>query len=465
MKIYDNVSPLAFRYYVGEKELFARLKPYVSEGAYIGYQLKVEVALVKVMAKMGICSQAETKEIEKACTEVKPEEVYAEEEKTHHNVRALVNCIRSRLSDRAKPFVHLFVTSADITDTATAIRFKDLVGKVLIPDLLRLERLLIKIAMKEKNTIQIGRTHGQHAEPITFGFALAGYVDRLGQRIEYIKEAARKLCGKLSGAVGAYNTLSLISNNYRFIPQVFEKEVLSELGLRAPTHSTQIVQPEYVTDLVYSVISCFSVLANLADDIRHLRRPEIGEIIEKPETEKIGSSTMPHKVNPWNFEHVKSLWKEFTPRFITVLMDQISEHQRDLTNSASSRFIPEIFTAFAHSINRLASALGKIEIDRDSMRKNLNLSKHLIIAEPLYVLLSLNGHPSGYDYVRKLLQKSRQNGRKLNEIIWEDEQIRPFLDKIDEEQKEILNNPEKYIGSSVQRTEEICSFWEGALLL
>jgi len=136
------------------------------------------------------------------------------------------------------------------------------------------------------------------------------------------------------------------------------------------------------------------------------------------------------------------------PRIITVFMDQISEHQRDLTNSASNRFLMEIFTAFIHSIERLNTALGKIKIDKERMRKNLNFSKELIVAEPLYILLSINGHPDGYGCVRKILAKSRKENRSLRELIWEDEEVKLFLAKINERQRKVLNNPEEYIGIS-----------------
>ena len=464
MNFYEAVSPLDYRYYGGDKELFEKLRVFVSEEAFIKYELKVEVASIKVMTKYPslekpICSPEVAKEVEEASHYVTCEEVYLEEKKTHHNIRALVNCLKRRVGVKAKPFIHLFATSSDIMDTATALRLKDLSKEVILPGLVKLEKLLIEIAREGADVIQIGRTHGQHAEPITFGFAMAEYVNRLGNRIKSIKETSENLRGKLSGAVGAYNALSLLIDD-NFSPEVFEKMVLKDLGLKPSLHSTQIVEPEYLGDLVYSVISCFSVLANLSDDIRHLERTEIGEIVEEKGWERIGSSTMPHKVNPWNFEHIKSMWKAFMPRIITVFMDQISEHQRDLTNSASSRFLMEIFTAFIHSVERLNTALGKIEIDRERMRKNLNFNKELIVAEPLYILLSINGHPDGYGCVRKLLAKSRKEKRSLRELIGEDKEVKLFLAKINERQRKVLNNPEEYIGISREKTESVCEFWE-----
>ncbi|MGE5606870.1 MAG: lyase family protein, partial [Bacteroidota bacterium] len=187
--IFLNLSPLDHRYYASNQSLFTELADFFSENAYIHYELKVEAALARVLAKRGLCSQAVAEEINKACNEVVPEEVYLEEEITKHNIRALVNCIQRRVSDEAKPFVHFTTTSVDIMDTATAMRFKEANEKVVLPKVLELERILIDITRREKNTLQVGRTHGQHAVPITFGFAIAEYVSRFGSRIELIRDS------------------------------------------------------------------------------------------------------------------------------------------------------------------------------------------------------------------------------------------------------------------------------------
>lgn len=459
MKIYDNVSPLDYRYYAGDKKCFERLKPYVSEEAFIKYQLKVERTLIYALFDLGLCSSQVADEVRKACEETTAEEVYKEEKKIQHIVRALANCIRRKVSPDAQKFVHLFATSADITDTANALRLQELTRNIILPDLIQLQGTLIKIARDYAHVVQIGRTHGKHAEPITFGFAMASYVSRIGSRIKFIENARQNLRGKFSGAVGAYNALSL---PFPKAPHLFEKLFLAYLGLQ-PTDtsiSTQIVEPEYQTDLVYAITSCFSVLANLADDIRHLHRTEIAEVQEKYKETVVGSSTMPHKVNPKNFEHVKSMWKEFMPRMITSFMDQISEHQRDLTNSASGRFVTELFTAFDYSIVRLVSALKSIQIDTDKMRVNLEMSKHSIIAEPLYILLALNGYTNAYNYVRTLISNTQGNNRKLTELIWKDKEIKPFLEKLPEKHKTILRDPSKYIGHSYERTILTCDEWE-----
>ena len=461
INLFDAISPLDFRYYGRNKKIYEKLQPYLSEAAFIKYALKVESALAKVLAKHNICSRKIADEIEKACRQVTPEQVYAEEDRIKHNIRALSNCIRDKVSDAAKPFVHFTATSYDIIATADALRYKDFTGNVLLPELLSLQSTLINIALREKNTIQIGRTHGQHAEPITFGFAIAQYVSRLGNSILKIKKTANNLRGKMAGAVGAYNASSLFFEN----PVKFEEQILNELGLKPSPISTQIVEAEFLLDYLSSITSSFGILANLADDMRHLQRNEIGEVGEFFEAKQVGSSTMPQKRNPINFENIKSMWKEFMPRIITMYMDQISEHQRDLTNSASMRFIPEILAGFYVSVARLNKVMSDLAVDKENMQKNFNLNKDMIIAEPLYILLAANGHPDAHEYVREMTLKVQITKKPLIQLIKNDKSIKPYFKKFTKKQLEIINNPEKYTGISAKKTELVCGHWRSELKL
>ncbi len=459
--IFASLNPFDHRYYASNPSLFAQLSEYFSENAYIRYELKVEAALARVLAKRGICSTEIADEIERACNEVQPEEVYLEEEITKHNIRALVNCIQRRVSDGAKPYVHFTTTSVDIMDSATAMRFKEATEQLVLPKCLELESILIEIARREKDTVQVGRTHGQHAVPITFGFAMAEYVTRFGSRIQAIKATASNLRGKIAGAVGAYNASNLFFDD----PMEFETEVLWELGLKPAMYSNQIVEPEYITDYIHAIVSAMGVLANLADDIRHLQRTEIGEVGEVFEAHQVGSSTMPHKRNPWNFEHIKSLWKTVMPRMMTLYMDQISEHQRDLTNSASGRFVPEIVVGFVAAVDRMTRVLKKLVVDQERMKRNFDSTKEMVIAEPMYILLASLGHPNAHEAVRLLTLESQQTGKTLRELLVEKTELYPYWEKLNPKQREILENPEKYIGWASKKTEILCDYWEKQLFI
>ncbi len=464
MNPFDTASPLDARYYLADGEFYAKLHPFVSETAQVRYLARVEGALAEVLAEHGVCGSELAAEIVRACGEVTPEEVYEEERRIQHNIRALVNCIRRKIGPPARPYVHLFATSADIVDTARALCLKEATGRVLVPFLRDLIHQLIRLARAHADSPQMGRTHGQHAVPITFGFAVALYVSRLGQRLEAIVQSARELRGKFAGAVGAYNALSLYRPDK---PAELEAALMAKLGLASPEISSQVVQPEYVADFVYALASCWGVMANLADDFRHLQRSEIRELrdrkAESPTSEVVGSSTMPHKVNPKDFENVKSLWKAYVPRLLTVLLDQVSEHQRDLTNSASGRFVTEFVAAFAYGVHRLRGALESVEPDVARMKEILEEGKDPVTAEPLYVLLSLAGHPDAHEQARILARQALSKKVFLAQLIRSEASLQPYFQRLTPQQRAILQDPARYLGSAVQTTREICDAWEKRL--
>ncbi len=458
---YDCVSPLDFRYYLPDERMTDLLGDYVSEAARVRSEARVEAALARVLARRGICSQAVADEITAAAESVTPAEVAEEEARIHHNIRALVNCMKNYVSDEAKPYIHFTFTSFDVVDTATAWRLKNAAHEAVIPTLMDLERTLIAITRRDAETLQVGRTHGQHAVPITFGFAMAEYVSRLGRRIELISRSADDLRGKISGAVGAYNASSLLIAD----PEEFEREILAELGLEPSTHSTQVVEGEFVADYMHALISAFGVLANLADDMRHLQRTEIAEVAEEFQANQVGSSTMPHKRNPWNFENVKSMWKQFVPRMQTIYADQICEHQRDLSNSASQRFLPEIIVGLANSVLRMNRIMSRLVTDTDKMRSNLAMTEGMVTAEPAYILLAAYGHPDAHEAVRNVTLEAQQTGRPMGEILFASEELRPWLDQFTDEQRGIILNPATYTGISAPKAIGVCDEWQSRLSL
>lgn len=450
---FDSIAPVDYRYWDEE------VASYLSDSAYLKYKLNVELVLVKALEKRGVCSADVVKEIEKACSEVTAEEAYAEEEKVKHDIRAMVNIIRSKVSDSAKPYVHMTATSYDIIDTANAARFRDVTQKVLVPSLKELLKVLIGLAEKEAETVQVGRTHGQHAVPITFGYAVAGYVSRLGQSILALEELAKGLKGKFSGAVGAYNASSLFFDD----PEAFEKDVLAELGLEPVEHATQVTQAEPMLRLLTETTISAGIMAQLSDDMRNLQRTEIGEVGEEFSSSQVGSSTMPQKRNPINFENAKSLWKVIMPRIVTAFMDQISEHQRDLTNSASGRTYGETIAYTVSMAKRLTKTMAKISVDHAHLESNMAMQKGLIAAEPLYILLASLGHPDAHEKVRNLTLTAQKESKSLEDVAMSDSEMKPYLDKMTDKQKAILKNPASYVGISREKTKSIIASWQKTL--
>src|SRR3989344_1009957 len=435
MDKFDLISPLDYRYADG------RYADFLGENARIKYQARVEASLAKALSKQKVCSIKIANQIAKAAQKVKASDVYKEEARIKHDVRALANVIRAKVSKDARPFVHFGATSYDIVDTASALRYKEATRKLLIPELKKLQRTWIKIALREKATVQVGRTHGQFASPITFGFFMAGYVNRLCDRISSPPWCAENLKGKFSGAVGAYNATSLIVKD----PLKLEADIMGELSLKASLHSTQIVEPESLEDLMHCVMSCFAVLANFADDMRHLQRSEISEVAESFGSRQVGSSTMPHKRNPINFENVKSLYKQFMPRMTTIYLDAVSEHQRDLTNSASARFIPELYAGLLVSAERLYKVSENLVVDRKSMKENFMKASGSIIAEPLYILLASKGHKDAHEAVRLLTLEADKTGKQLVDLLEGKKSLVQFTSKFTKKEWQLLENPERYI--------------------
>ncbi len=459
--VFLNLSPLDHRYSVSNPELFNALSARLGEEASIRSCARVEIALLKALLRHapghtrdpGLDAQ-----LAALAEAVDPQEVYEEEKKTQHNVRALVNVLKRHLPESVRPLVHVGATSVDILDTAASLRYRDTIREVILPLLLDLEEELIRRCQEEAETPQIGRTHGQHAVPLTFGFALAEYVSRLGGCIGRLKARAEDLRGKLAGAVGSYNATSLLVRD----PLALEREFLDVLRLAPSEHSTQLVAPEHLLRLLLEANVAFGVIANLADDLRNLQRSEIGEVREEFSATQVGSSTMPQKRNPWNSEHVKSLWKAYAPRVVTFFMDQISEHQRDLTNSASSRFVPEYLAGFALAVDRMRSVIRSLKVDRNRMAENLARSGDLIFSEPVYVLIALGGDAEAHERIRAATLKSEATGARLSDVLREDPGLWDALSRQlaitrGTDAQAFFSDPARYNGIAAERARAIAA--------
>ncbi len=446
-------SPTDYRYAVEE------LTPYLSRDAVVKYEGKVEAALAKVLANRGVISKKAAEEIGQAASKLTFEEVAREEEVTKHWSRGLANVMRTYVSDEAKPAVHMTATSFDIVDTANALRYRDATRDIIIPDMVKLEKSWLDIVRREANTPQIGRTHGQWAEPLTFGFAMGWYADRFGNRILKVKEAAENLVGKFSGAVGAYNASSLFFDD----PESFEREILNELDIKPPRVSTQIAPPEPTTDYLHSITTSFGVLNDFANSMRHLQRSEIAEIGEPFEAKQVGSSTMPKKRNPINFENIQSLYKKAMPHMVTMYLDQTSEHQRDLTNSASQRYNVDPVDLFDFAVRRATRVSSKLRVDEENMRRNLDKAKKMAGDEALYILLSHKGHPDAHEYVKQLTLKAEATRKPLPEIVFEDTNLAPYLQKFTEKQLSVIKDPEQYAGIASRKAIKVANYWETRL--
>jgi adenylosuccinate lyase len=447
---YNSIDPLDSRYYDPEVAL------YLSEQSRVMYQAHVEAALAYALADFGVCSHKIASEIDAASRTITVEDVYAEEQTTKHDIKAVVNCIKAQISPSAQPFVHFGATSYDIISTAAAIQLRGAMEHVVLPRLSALIHTLIDMTETYAGTVQIGRTHGQHAVPITFGYALAEYVSRLGENYEALRDLTGILRGKFSGAVGAYNALSIFIDD----PIAFEQAVLEKLGLKPAPYATQIIPAENTVRLLDELAISANIMANLSHDMRHLQRTEIAEVRERFEPGQTGSSTMAHKRNPWNFENVVSMSKQVTAQLINANLNLSSEHQRDLTDSASSRFYAIMPASIASMAKRLQTIMGKLEVDEANMERNLLMTGGAIAAEPLYLLFEKYGHTRAHEMSKNLAHSALQNGKPLIDVIIENKAAKKYWDKFSLSEQLIITSPEKhYIGLSQQKAKALVSEW------
>lgn len=453
---YSSLDPLDGRYYDPE------IARYLSESSRIAYQAYVEAALARALAEFGVCTAEIAAQIEEAAAKVTPEAVAEQEKTTKHDIKALVNCIKADLTEEAQPYVHFGATSYDIVATALSLQLRAATQEVVIPRLVELEKTLLGLTKKYAETVQIGRTHGQHAVPVTFGFAMAEYASRLGSSISSLKVLNGKLKGKFSGAVGAYNALSLFVDD----PIKFEKTIMDYLELEPAPYSTQIIPAESYIRLIDELAITAGIMANLSHDMRHLQRSEIGEVREAFEAGQTGSSTMAHKRNPWNFENVISMSKQVTAQTVNANLNISSEHQRDLTDSASARFYGIVFASVASMAQRLNKVMSKIEVDEQNMQRNLHMSGGAIAAEPLYLLLEKYGHTTAHEVSKTLAHQALEESSTLYEVVERNNDIESYFKQFTDSEKLILQEPEKhYTGLAAKRALAVHDHWQQQLAL
>jgi len=269
-----------------------------------------------------------------------------------------------------------------------------------------------------------------------------------------------KLKGKFSGAVGAYNAPSLFVDD----PLEFDKKLLGHLGLEPAPYSTQIIPAEQYVRLIAELSITAGIMANLSHDMRHLQRSEIAEVREAFEPGQTGSSTMAHKRNPWNFENVISMSKQVTAQTVNANLNISSEHQRDLTDSASARFYGVVFASVASMADRLNKVMSKLEVDEDNMQKNLYMSGGAIAAEPLYLLLEKYGHTTAHEVSKALAHQALETNKPLYEIASQSPEIADYFAKFTDNEKQILQEPEKhYTGLATQKALSTYDHWQEQL--
>ncbi len=410
--------------------------------------LDVEAALALAHAEVGNIPKKDAEKIaEMASTKyVKVARVKAIEKEIKHDIASLVRA----LSEQCGPsgaYVHLGATSYDIVDTTNALQLKDAIA-VLEKRLTEFKVILQKQAGTHKATVMIGRTHGQHALPITLGFKFAvwGYeVNRHLQRLDECKK--RALVGKVSGAVGTQAGLGEHAAEIQAL-------VMKRLGLSAAEISTQIVQRDRYAEVISIYAMIASSLENFATEIRELQRPEIAEVFESFEAKKqVGSSTMPHKQNPETCERVCGLARIVRSLAMPALEDMVTWHERDLTQSSAERFImPESSILLDYILNLMCSIVANLRVDSQRMLANMSATEGRAMSESVMMTLVKKGvnRQEAHELLRQLTIKSAVEKKPFKQTLLEDKLVAKTLS---DKEVEAALDPKNYLGTAVKQAE------------
>ena len=437
------VHPIDYRY--GSDEM----KRIFEEEARLNYLLKVEAAVARANAEFGNIPMEAALEIEKKASPdfVRLERVKEIEAEIKHDLMAVVKAL-SEVCGEAGKYVHFGATSYDVVDTANALQFKEAIA-IVKKDLEEVASILKELAEKHKSLVAVGRTHGQHATPITYGLKFAVYYAEIKRNIQRLKEAEKRIiAGKLSGAVGTYAALG--EKGFEI-----EKRVMEILGINIDYSSTQVVQRDRYAELFCILAIIAASFEKIAKEIRNLSRTEIAELSEGFGEKQVGSSAMPHKKNPINSEKICSLARVIRSNAIVALENIALEHERDLTNSANERvIIPESFILIDEILKTAKKTLKSLIFNYEKIKENLYLSKSLNLAESVMQALVKKGMPrqEAHELLRKLSQKAIEEEKSFEEILSENKVVSRYLSI--EEIKELLK-PENYIGLAVEKTERI----------
>lgn len=460
----------------------AEIAPVFGYDNWASMLVQVELAVLKTLAEIGVVSPEHiellTPEIERRLHEISTSEMdKVEREVTRHDIRALVRLMQEILPAELRPFVHIPLTSYDVIDTARAFQYSLAHRKTVQRKAYALMRSLIKLAQKYQLDVQIGRTHGQHALPITVGFWFATILNRVLYNITEADRYADGLVGKISGAVGAYNAQVGLGISIRAQGESnFEERVLNKLGLKPAAISTQIVPPEPLAYYLFSCLMISGTLGQLGRDARHLMRSEIAELAEPFAPGQVGSSTMAHKRNPLHFENVEGMWLRSSNEFGKVLATIISDHQRDLVGSSLARDFPAIVVNLVYQLDTLLRPdkrgvpfIERIVIDTQACRRNLALQRDLVLAEPIYLALQMSGYPGDAHEVvnHRAVPMTHDRAHTLvsaiDTLAQNDPTLRSAWESVPKELRRMFKDPSNYTGHAERKVAEICQTAEAYL--
>jgi adenylosuccinate lyase len=404
--------------------------------------LEVEIAACEAMAKEGLVSEEALENIKKKAA-FSVERILEIEEETKHDVIAFLTNVAEHVGPDSR-YIHLGLTSSDILDTSFALLLKQAMG-IIVQDLQELMDVIRIKAMEHKYTAMIGRSHGIHAEPITFGLKLAVWYSEMKRNLKRLVEARDVISyGKLSGAVGTFANTS---------PKI-EALVCKKLGLRPEEISTQIIQRDRHAQYFSSLAILAGTLEKIAVEIRHLQRTEVLEVEEPFAKGQKGSSAMPHKKNPIGCENISGLARLVRSNSLAAMENMPLWHERDISHSSVERVIaPDSTILIDYMLHRLTGILRGLVVHTDRMSENLKKTKGLIFSQQLLLKLAGKGleRQSAYVMVQRNAMKVWETGQEFKDLIMEDQEIGGYLSKIEIEEIFDLDYHVKHVDDIYER--------------
>ncbi len=394
--------------------------------------LEVEIAVCDAWAELGVVPREAVSKIKLArCNFKRMEEILKE---THHDMTAFLGSVAESLGEESR-FVHLGLTSSDVIDTALSLQLVE-AAELITQDIKELVSVLAEKAMGHKYTVMIGRTHGVHAEPTTFGLKLALWIEEMRRNLQRLSEAKRAIAvGKISGAVGTYATL----------PPEVEQKACAKLKLAPAPVSSQILQRDRHAQLVTTLAIIAGSLEKFATEVRGLQRTEILEVEEPFAGGQTGSSAMPHKRNPELCERICGLARLMRGYALTSMENIALWHERDISHSSTERIIfPDSCLVLDYCLALFTSVMKGLQIYPQKMKKNVELTKGLVFSQRIMLALIDKGlsRQKAYELVQRNAMKAWRGNKNFLSRLKADAEV---IDALPLEELEPLFDYQYYL--------------------
>lgn len=395
--------------------------------------LEVELAVVEAYEQVGVAPKGTSEEIRKKAV-IDVDDILATEQVVDHDVIAFIKSVTKNMGDEARYF-HYGLTSSDVVDTANSLALVRATD-IILESMEKLSAVLYEKALQYKTLPTIGRTHGVHAEPTSFGLKFLSWYAELLRDIERLKNVREEIAvGKLSGAVGNYANIS---------PEV-ERIALEKLGLKPTPVATQVISRDYIAHLLATFALIAGLIERIAIEIRHLQRTEVLEAMEPFKEGQRGSSAMPHKKNPILCERLTGMARLMRSYAQVAFENMALWHERDISHSSAERYIlPDSTMTIYYMLEKARYLIGNLKVFEDKVKKNIDITQGLVYSQRILLALVEAGmsREEAYTLVQKYALECWETGESFKERVRSDEKVRQL---ITEEKFEELFRPDYYL--------------------